>query len=132
MTLPFVVPPLAWPLAILAVAAGLWAYTRPTRHVIKQLWWYMVISRVESYRLLLGQHAGSNAVRATRVGRILFWLLMLPLMMFVIVSFLVCIGLLKNPPVPNTSSPHFDSSRFEIVTKGQSIEARPSLRTATP
>jgi hypothetical protein len=85
----------------------------------------MVSSRVESYRLLLRQRVGFNAVRVARAGRVLFWLLMLPLMTFAIVSLLVWIGLLKNPPVQNALSPHFDSSRFEIVTKAQTIEARP-------
>jgi hypothetical protein len=125
MTLPFAVPPLAWPLVLPAIAVGLWAYTRPASHFIKRLAWTMLRSKVAPYRRLLGQRVGFNAMRTAQSARALFWLLMLPLITLALVSLLVCIGLLNNPPIPGKSPSHFDSSRFELVTEGQTIYARP-------
>ncbi len=125
MTLPFVIDPLAWPLTILGILIAFWVYTRPTSHFIKQLGWYMASSKSESYHRLFARQYRVDTTLLARAGRVTFWLLILPLVACTMLSLLVCVGVLKNPPLPTGSPASFDPSKFEIVTEGKTIYARP-------
>lgn len=129
MTLPVVVHPFAWPLAALSAGVMVWAYTRRSDHSIKLLWWYMVASKADAYRPLLGRHYRFDPKRAATAGRVMFWFLMALLLGFAGISLAVCIGILQNPTQP--SPPAFDASKYEIVTEGQTIYARPKVAPTT-
>jgi len=129
MTLPFVVHPFAWLFAVLAAAVMFWAYARPADHFMKRLWLYMVESKAEAYRPLLGTHYRFDLKRAVIAGRVMFWLLIVTLLSFAVVSLAVYIGAVQNPVQPTL--PAFDANKFEIVTEGQTIYARPKTDPST-
>ncbi len=125
MTLPFVIDPLAWPFAALAAGALVWAYTRPSHHFIKELWWTMVISKAEACRPLLGRHYKPNFAKTAITGRIFFWGLLTALSGTAAMSLAVCVGLVQSPAPPPPTLPPFDPTKFEIVFEGHVIYARP-------
>jgi hypothetical protein len=82
----------------------------------------MVESRV-------GQQGQLYLTRRGKAGRAVFCFFAASLLILTAASFLVCIGIVKNPPP--RSLPALDPSKYEIVTEGHTIYARPKPGPAT-
>ncbi len=125
--LPYTVDPLAWPFAITAMIVLFWAYTRSSDHLIKRVFWEMVRSKAETFHATFG--IPYRLDRAARRGRILFRLAFLGLFASAALSIGVRTGVVRNPPPPKNALDNVDSSKFEIVTEGEQIYARPKRPT---
>jgi len=131
ITLRYEIDPRIWPFALLGVIVTLWAYTRSNDHWIKRLALSMVVTKVQSYRWLLRRHYRFNLNRAAAGGRAVVWCIIASLSAVAVPSFLVCIGVLRNPPREVAVPGNFDPSKFEIVTEGHTIYARPKTLPTT-
>src|ERR1700721_2398170 len=119
ITLPFAFDPPFALFALLTLLVAAWIYTRPHEHFIKQLMWYMMISRTESYAWLLRRRARPNYHRIPAIGAAFFWLVTTSMTGVILFSVMILLGIFRSPPPTNPPGfGKFDPTKFEIVTHG--------------